>query len=318
MPRGVLSSDKQRNNVAPAADAASGLTPGEAAALAHPSRRAVAEALVPSGGLTVAELARRVDLHPNAVRQHLEVLQRAGVVVRRRRRPPAGAGGPARATRWRLRTRWRRWGTASWFVCCWSSSAAAARARTSRGLRLGAGARSGRRRAGGGRPGRIDGGSGIRPGGGHKRGRPASGQVDLRLRACPFKDAVLAEGGHLDLCVAPRARPRRARAHRRLGGARGLRAEAPGDRRLPGTGHGPRHGRPSRGTTVVPDGRVSSTTALRDGFGRVHRSLRVSVTDRCNIRCRYCMPAEGMKWRRARRLLDDDELVRRAASPARA
>src|SRR2546423_9936265 len=35
---------------------------------------------------------------------------------------------------------------------------------------------------------------------------------------------------------------------------------------------------------------------LLDGWGRPIRSLRVSVTDRCNFRCRYCMPAEGLEW----------------------
>src|SRR5262245_34594626 len=35
---------------------------------------------------------------------------------------------------------------------------------------------------------------------------------------------------------------------------------------------------------------------LVDGFGRVHRDLRICVTDRCNFRCTYCMPAEGTKW----------------------
>ena len=35
---------------------------------------------------------------------------------------------------------------------------------------------------------------------------------------------------------------------------------------------------------------------LVDSFGRVHRDLRISVTDRCNFRCTYCMPAEGMDW----------------------
>lgn len=49
---------------------------------------------------------------------------------------------------------------------------------------------------------------------------------------------------------------------------------------------------------------------LRDGFGRLHRSLRLSVTDRCNLRCRYCMPAEGMTWLPREELLSDDELVR--------
>ncbi len=35
---------------------------------------------------------------------------------------------------------------------------------------------------------------------------------------------------------------------------------------------------------------------LRDGHGRLIRDLRVSVTDRCNFRCQYCMPAEGLPW----------------------
>ena len=35
---------------------------------------------------------------------------------------------------------------------------------------------------------------------------------------------------------------------------------------------------------------------LVDGFGRTVRDLRISVTDRCNFRCTYCMPAEGMTW----------------------
>ncbi|MDZ7679084.1 MAG: GTP 3',8-cyclase MoaA [Acidimicrobiales bacterium] len=38
------------------------------------------------------------------------------------------------------------------------------------------------------------------------------------------------------------------------------------------------------------------TESLVDGYGRVHRDLRISVTDRCNFRCTYCMPAEGMDW----------------------
>jgi cyclic pyranopterin phosphate synthase len=55
---------------------------------------------------------------------------------------------------------------------------------------------------------------------------------------------------------------------------------------------------------------MSAPTALRDGFGRIHRSLRISVTDRCNLRCRYCMPAEGMVWLGREELLADDELER--------
>jgi cyclic pyranopterin phosphate synthase len=49
---------------------------------------------------------------------------------------------------------------------------------------------------------------------------------------------------------------------------------------------------------------------LPDRFGRVARDLRVSVTDRCNLRCRYCMPAEGLPWLAKPEMLSDDELVR--------
>jgi cyclic pyranopterin phosphate synthase len=49
---------------------------------------------------------------------------------------------------------------------------------------------------------------------------------------------------------------------------------------------------------------------LRDSYGRVATDLRVSVTDRCNLRCAYCMPAEGLDWLPRPGLLTDDELVR--------
>ena len=49
---------------------------------------------------------------------------------------------------------------------------------------------------------------------------------------------------------------------------------------------------------------------LVDGFGRVHRDLRISVTDRCNFRCSYCMPAEGMDWLPREDLLSYEELTR--------
>ncbi|MDQ1689219.1 MAG: 3,8-cyclase [Frankiaceae bacterium] len=49
---------------------------------------------------------------------------------------------------------------------------------------------------------------------------------------------------------------------------------------------------------------------LVDGFGRVATDLRVSVTDRCDLRCTYCMPAEGLDWTPRAQLLTDDELVR--------
>jgi cyclic pyranopterin phosphate synthase len=49
---------------------------------------------------------------------------------------------------------------------------------------------------------------------------------------------------------------------------------------------------------------------LIDRHGRRARDLRVSLTDRCNLRCTYCMPAEGLDWQPADELLSDDELVR--------
>ncbi|MGD9646066.1 MAG: GTP 3',8-cyclase MoaA, partial [Pirellulales bacterium] len=42
---------------------------------------------------------------------------------------------------------------------------------------------------------------------------------------------------------------------------------------------------------------MSAADLLCDRFGRVHTDLRVSVTDRCNIRCFYCMPAENVHFR---------------------
>lgn len=53
---------------------------------------------------------------------------------------------------------------------------------------------------------------------------------------------------------------------------------------------------------------VSST--LTDGFGRVHRDLRISVTDRCNFRCTYCMPEEGMTWLPRQDVLTFEEIAR--------
>ncbi len=51
-------------------------------------------------------------------------------------------------------------------------------------------------------------------------------------------------------------------------------------------------------------------TALVDRFGRLHTYLRVSVTDRCNYRCTYCMPAEGHVWLPRNEVLSHEEIVR--------
>ncbi|MFY1597229.1 GTP 3',8-cyclase MoaA [Micromonospora sp. WMMD737] len=50
--------------------------------------------------------------------------------------------------------------------------------------------------------------------------------------------------------------------------------------------------------------------ALADRYGRVARDLRVSLTDKCNLRCTYCMPAEGLAWLPGPQLLGDAEIVR--------
>jgi len=55
---------------------------------------------------------------------------------------------------------------------------------------------------------------------------------------------------------------------------------------------------------------VIVTTPLADRFGRVATDLRVSLTDRCNLRCNYCMPAEGLDWLPTEQTLTDDEVVR--------
>ena len=49
---------------------------------------------------------------------------------------------------------------------------------------------------------------------------------------------------------------------------------------------------------------------LKDSFGRVATDLRVSLTDRCNLRCTYCMPPEGLEWLPKPELLTADEIVR--------
>ena len=49
---------------------------------------------------------------------------------------------------------------------------------------------------------------------------------------------------------------------------------------------------------------------VRDSWGREIRSLRVSVTDKCNFRCRYCMPAEGLDWLERDELLSFEEIER--------
>ncbi len=59
-------------------------------------------------------------------------------------------------------------------------------------------------------------------------------------------------------------------------------------------------------TTPTP----SADPRLTDRYGREHRDLRISLTDRCSLRCTYCMPAEGVPWLKSDTMLSTDELVR--------
>ena len=72
----------------------------------------------------------------------------------------------------------------------------------------------------------------------------------------------------------------------------------------------PPSGRPTRPATVPLDSAAWDTMALQDRYGRVATDLRVSLTDRCNLRCSYCMPAEGLDWLPGDEVLTDDEVVR--------
>ncbi len=55
---------------------------------------------------------------------------------------------------------------------------------------------------------------------------------------------------------------------------------------------------------------MQSPQPLVDSFGRIVKDLRISITDRCNFRCRYCMPEEGMQWLGRSELLDFEEIER--------
>ncbi|WP_026196042.1 GTP 3',8-cyclase MoaA [Corynebacterium lubricantis] len=60
----------------------------------------------------------------------------------------------------------------------------------------------------------------------------------------------------------------------------------------------------------LPSPAADGSRALVDKFGRVAHDLRVSLTDRCNLRCTYCMPAEGLEWIPTDLTLSDEETIR--------
>ncbi len=59
-----------------------------------------------------------------------------------------------------------------------------------------------------------------------------------------------------------------------------------------------------------PAAHAPATGPLADSYGRIATDLRVSLTDRCNLRCTYCMPAAGLPWLAAEQLLQPEEIVR--------
>ena len=63
-------------------------------------------------------------------------------------------------------------------------------------------------------------------------------------------------------------------------------------------------------TANPPAGMDSSRLGLRDMFGRPLASLRLSVIDRCNLRCAYCMPEKHYSWLSQDHLLSFEEFVR--------
>jgi cyclic pyranopterin phosphate synthase len=60
----------------------------------------------------------------------------------------------------------------------------------------------------------------------------------------------------------------------------------------------------------TPSAAAALGAPLVDGWGREIRSVRISVTDKCNFRCRYCMPAEGLEWLGRHEILSFEEIER--------
>ncbi|KAJ4763284.1 hypothetical protein LUZ62_073659 [Rhynchospora pubera] len=64
--------------------------------------------------------------------------------------------------------------------------------------------------------------------------------------------------------------------------------------------------------TTNTDSKINSDSMLTDSFGRFHSYLRISVSERCNLRCHYCMPAEGVELTPSSHLLSQEEIIRLA------
>lgn len=65
----------------------------------------------------------------------------------------------------------------------------------------------------------------------------------------------------------------------------------------------------SKRRSVEADAEAGPTEGMRDGFGRRIEYLRISVTDKCNLRCVYCMPEEGLPWLSRAEILSYEEIT---------
>lgn len=64
------------------------------------------------------------------------------------------------------------------------------------------------------------------------------------------------------------------------------------------------------GGPVPPPRPAGTPTGLWDRYGRRATDMRLSLTDKCNLRCTYCMPAEGLEWLSKQAVMTKDEIIR--------
>ena len=68
--------------------------------------------------------------------------------------------------------------------------------------------------------------------------------------------------------------------------------------------------RDGAGPGLPPARPADAPAGLADRFGRRATDMRLSLTDKCNLRCTYCMPAEGLEWLAKQAVMSADEIVR--------
>ena len=157
--------------------------------------------------------------------------------------------------------------------------------------------------------------------GGEREDRPARRSAADRWTAAPIQTGSAAARRRQARGGRPVARPGQLRPRRLTGesGRRGSRREelrgrasGIGDRREPARRRPPR-------TAIIRSVSASDeiTEPLRDAHGRPISDLRVSVTDRCNFRCQYCMPADGLPWLERDEILTFEEIERLVAAARR-